>query len=103
MLPAVEIAQKSDPGRDPEKQINEDACGVRETRFGHLAVVCDGMGGHAGGREASNLALATIFEHFETAAADTRPADVLRDALVAANVRVFELATGGHEQARPGS
>ncbi len=56
-LPAVEYAERSDPGRDPDKQVNEDACGHRETRFGHLCVVCDGMGGHAAGREAAELAL----------------------------------------------
>ena len=61
-LPAVEYAERSDPGRDPAKQVNEDACGRRETRFGHLCVVCDGMGGHAAGREAAELALTTIFE-----------------------------------------
>ena len=64
-LPAVEYAERSDPGRDPDKQVNEDACGHRETRFGHLCVVCDGMGGHAAGREAAELAVATIFEVFE--------------------------------------
>lgn len=91
MLPAVEIAHRSDPGRDPEKQVNEDACGQRETAHGHLTVVCDGMGGHAGGREAANLALETVFEVFAAAAADARPFDVLRDALVAANKRVFAM------------
>jgi PPM family protein phosphatase len=103
MLPAIELATRSDPGRDPEKQINEDACGHRETPFGHLCVVCDGMGGHAGGREASNLALATIFEYVGAAPLDARPSDVLRDALAAANLRVHALAPSTSDQGRPGS
>jgi serine/threonine protein phosphatase PrpC len=101
MLPAIELATRSDPGRDPEKQVNEDACGHRETIFGHLCVVCDGMGGHAGGREASNLALATILDYVSAAPADARPPDVLRDALAAANLRVHAMAT--NDQGRPGS
>jgi protein phosphatase len=105
MLPSVELATRSDPGRDPEKQINEDASGHRETPFGHLCVVCDGMGGHAGGREASNLALATIFEYVAAAPPDARPPDVLRDAITAANLRVHALAPSSSDQGqgRPGS
>jgi protein phosphatase len=103
MLPALELATRSDPGRDPEKQVNEDACGHRETPFGHLCVVCDGMGGHAGGREASNLALATIFDYVAAAPLDARPPDVLRDAVAAANLRVHALAPSTNDQGRPGS
>src|SRR5215467_8483511 len=103
--PAIEFAERTDPGRDPDKQVNEDACGYRATRFGHLCVVCDGMGGHAGGREASNLALSTIFEWFEAAPLDARPADVLREALLLANRRVFTMSSGGAASplGRPGS
>ena len=42
--PAVEYAERTDPGRDPDKQVNEDACRHGETRFGHVCVVCVGMG-----------------------------------------------------------
>ena len=79
MQPAPDASGRSStpsgriPGRDPDKQVNEDACGHRETRFGHLCVVCDGMGGHAAGREAAELALATIFEVFEQAPRRRRP------------------------------
>ncbi len=87
MLPAVDVAERSDPGRDPSKQVNEDSCGHRETRFGVLAVVCDGMGGHVGGLEASTAAVAAIFEAFEKAELGVAPPDVLRDA-----IRLRELA-----------
>src|SRR5271165_1409370 len=92
-LPAVEYAERSDPGRDPDKQVNEDACGRRETRFGHLCVVCDGMGGHAAGREASALALETIFEVFDQAPAGTSPGQLLKGALEEASRRVHVMRT----------
>src|SRR6185312_2125897 len=110
--PAVDVASRTDPGRDPTKQVNEDACGWRETAFGVLCVVCDGMGGHVGGREASNAALAQIFEAFERAPLGTPPREVLRDAIRLANVRVRGLSVhdeGGagrrpsDEGGRPGS
>jgi len=102
-LPAVEYAERSDPGRDPEKQVNEDACGRRETRLGHLCVVCDGMGGHAAGREAAELALTTIFEVFDRAAETDAPAAVLRAAIEEASRRVFTMRTSEVAAGRPGS
>ena len=101
-LPPIEFAYRTDPGKDPDKQVNEDAGGHRETRFGHLVVVCDGMGGHEGGKEASNAALEAIFQTFDDAADGTAPSEVLREALVRANARVYGLAPVDDE-ARPGS
>src|SRR5579871_3965164 len=92
-LPVIEYAERSDPGRDPEKQVNEDVCGRRETRFGHLCVVCDGMGGHAAGREAAELALSTIFEAFDAAAPTAAPGEVLEAALEEASRRVHVMRT----------
>jgi serine/threonine protein phosphatase PrpC len=101
-LPLVEYAERSDPGRDPDKQNNEDVCGRRETRFGHLCVVCDGMGGHAGGREAAELGQETIFEAFELAAEGTPPGQVLRAAMEEANRRVHVMHTSEVGFGRPG-
>src|ERR1700761_2421606 len=83
----IDFAQASDPGRDPNKQVNEDSCGYAETRFGHLAVLCDGMGGHYGGREASRTAITTIFEIFEQLPLATPPAEALKTAIEAAGPR----------------
>jgi PPM family protein phosphatase len=102
-LPAVEYAERTDPGRDPSKQINEDACGRRETALGHLCVVCDGMGGHAAGREAAELALATIFESFEGALPGASPAATLRAAVEEASRRVYSMPTSEIALGRPGS
>jgi protein phosphatase len=99
----IEFAQASDPGRDPNKQVNEDSCGYAETRFGHLVVLCDGMGGHYGGREASRTAIATIFEVVAQAPPGTNAAAALKAAVEEAGRRVYQLGGSPDNRARPGS
>lgn len=99
----IEFDQASDPGRDPNKQINEDSCGYAESKFGHLCVLCDGMGGHYGGREASRLAIATIFDVIERSPDTTAPIDALRAAIQEAGRRVYGLGGPPENRARPGS
>jgi PPM family protein phosphatase len=112
VLPAVEFAERSDAGRDPEKQVNEDASAYEETAFGHLCVLCDGMGGHQNGREAAELAVKAIVETFSNVPSSRAPSspeglgararELLREAIEAANARVAALG-GLSKQARPGA
>jgi protein phosphatase len=99
----IELGQASDPGLDPSKQANEDAYGYAETKFGHLFVVCDGMGGHASGKEASEIALSTIFEVFTASPDDAEPRQVLAAGIEEAGRRVYRFGGPSNDQARPGS
>jgi len=99
----IEFAQASDPGRDPNKQVNEDSCGYAETRFGHLCVLCDGMGGHYGGKEASRTAITTIFEMFDQLPLTVAPGHALKQAIEEAGRRVYHLGGPPENRTRPGS
>lgn len=99
----IEFAQASDPGRDPNKQVNEDACGYAETKLGHVAVLCDGMGGHYGGKEASRTAIATIFELIDQAPTGMPPSTALKLAIEEAGRRVYRLGGPPENRTRPGS
>ncbi|WP_438036039.1 protein phosphatase 2C domain-containing protein [Sorangium sp. So ce204] len=99
----IEFAQASDAGRDPNKQVNEDACGYAETKFGYLCVLCDGMGGHYGGSEASRTAIQTIFEMIERTPATVDPSGALKAAIEEAGRRVYQLGGPPENRVRPGS
>lgn len=62
------------------------------SRRGELTVVADGMGGHASGEVASNLAVDLISE-FYYADTENSPAEALRIAIQEANALIFQKAT----------
>ncbi len=63
---------------------NEDYYGFFETELGSLFIVCDGMGGHVGGKRASRLAVETIAK-VVTESVDRNAPKVLKRALASAN------------------
>ncbi len=70
---------------------NEDSCGVFEVPNGKLYVVCDGMGGHAGGATASKIGVDSIANYFQQAKyPDVKLA--LADALEYANLQIIDAA-----------
>ncbi|MCB9682935.1 MAG: protein phosphatase 2C domain-containing protein [Alphaproteobacteria bacterium] len=70
---------------------NQDTFGVFEFADFTLLVVCDGMGGHVGGRQASSIAVRTIHDELKDyTGGDVRGA--LRRAIEAANRAIYEMA-----------
>jgi PPM family protein phosphatase len=96
MRPGIELAALSDIGCQREN--NEDSYSYWEPegdrdfqRLGRLITIADGMGGYAGGQEASHLAVATI-EQVYAANADGNPTVALATAFRTAHQRIKEYA-----------
>jgi len=99
----LEFASATDAGLDPHKRVNEDAFGHVDATIGRLFVVCDGMGGHVGGKQASELAVKTIVEKVASAGATEHAVRVLSGSIEEAALRVYELGGSGQNLQRPGS
>ena len=73
------------------RQANEDDWGVAKTPNGYLFVLCDGMGGHVGGQEASRIAVESIIEHLKKKKYP-EPLQALDEALQFANMQILGYA-----------
>lgn len=70
---------------------NQDFYGTAKTQFGELIIVCDGMGGHKGGRHAAEKAVKTIIQYFEKPN-NTNSAQTLKKAIENANTEIWNQA-----------
>lgn len=81
---------------------NQDAFGEADTRYGYAFVVCDGMGGHAGGAEAAQIAVESITNYLQNELQDS-PIQALHEAIGSANRRILEKAAAQPELKGMGS
>ncbi len=97
----IDIAARTDTGT--MRDHNEDACypphgKVDQNSTECLAIVCDGVGGHAGGEVASGLAIAALQEHITQLPLDTlSPGQVITE-LEAATCQANDLIAQRNDQ-----
>ena len=68
---------------------NQDFYGTAQTPFGELIVVCDGMGGHNGGRHAAEVAVQIIMDEVNKSE-DANAANALHTAIAKANAAIWD-------------
>jgi serine/threonine protein phosphatase PrpC len=97
----ITVSVQTDPGcireanEDSGLHVNPNDAEVREQK-GTLTIVADGMGGHASGEVASQMAVELISELYYTLEASS-PREALRTAIEEANTEIFN-ASASDEQ-----
>jgi serine/threonine protein phosphatase PrpC len=78
------------------RSANEDNLGEAKTPNGDLFVVCDGMGGHVGGAQASTIAVNSLIEYFQREVYDN-VIQAIDHALSFANEQIYASALSNPE------
>jgi PPM family protein phosphatase len=68
---------------------NQDFYGCAQTKFGELIIVCDGMGGHNGGRHAAERSVRIIIDEV-IKSVDINPAKAFQEAILKANEIIWQ-------------
>jgi PPM family protein phosphatase len=99
----LKIAWATDPGLEREE--NEDSVLVWRNKAGldTLIVVCDGMGGHAAGQQASSIAVKTVTNVLAEDGSEGVDLERLKKACKEANTAVFNAAKDNPEWLGMGS
>lgn len=92
MSSKVFVGEGSDRGRVREE--NQDATSFFRTSddVWTLLIVCDGVGGHAGGRQAAAMASEGIGQEFANRVSSSTPVEALRDSIKVVNRNIVEHA-----------
>ena len=69
---------------------NQDSYGYKDTQFGFLLAVCDGMGGGPGGKTASTIAVTEIITGIDEANEDEEIPNIIIKSIRRANMAIIE-------------
>jgi protein phosphatase len=92
----IDVATRTDPG--PTREHNEDACypshGVVTQNVAEgLMIVCDGVGGHAGGEVASGIAIKSLTDYLQqTPLRQLSPPEVIQELETAVGIANDQIA-----------